>query len=194
MMTLLFHALAMLCALGAVVFATASDASRRSSVSAAALFCVGLAWTLGVAIPALEVVGGLAAVGSAALLLRPAWKTSAAGVGGALAGVWSGVLTLQGMAWWVAVPLAIAAPAAGAFAQRRPEFAPPHILDEALVFICALGLGVAMLPGVLDGWGAAQSLTIQPVDMQGQVVPAWTVAMTGTALGLGAGYALWSRR
>ena len=193
-MTLPFHALAILCALGAVVFATAAGASRRSRISAVGFFCAGLAWTADLVIPRPEVVGCLAAAGAAVFLLRPQWSTMAAGLGGALAGVWASVLAAQGMTWWLAVPLAIMAPVATVIATRRPGFAPPHIRDEALVIICALGLGVAMLPGVLDGWGAAQSLTILPVDMQGQVVPTWTLAMTGAALGLGAGYSLWSRR
>ena len=194
MMTLPFYALGMLCSLSAVVFATAAGTSRRSSVSAAAMFCAGAAWTTGVAMPAPEVIGCAAAIGSAVFLLRATWTTTAAALGGALAGAWSGVLAAQGMTWWIAVPLAIALPVAAVFARRDPEFATPQVLDEALVIICALGLGVAMLPGLLDGWGAAQSLTMQPADVQNQVVPAWTLAMTGVALGLGAGYSLWSRR
>ena len=194
MMTLPFYALGMLCALGAVVFATATGASRRSRIAAVVLFCAGLAWTAGMAVPRPEVIGSLAAAGAAVFLLRPSWTAMAAGLGGALAGVWGGVLAAQGMTWWIAVPLALGPPVATVFAGRRPEFAPPHILDEALVIVCAVGLGVAMLPGVLDGWGAAQSLTVQPIDPQARVVPAWTLAMSGIALGLGGGYALWSRR
>ena len=196
MMTLPFHALAMLCGLGAVVFATATatGASRRSRVAAVALFCAGLAWTAAVTIPRPEVVGSVAAAGAAVFLLRPTWTTTAAGLSGVLAGVWGGVLAAQGMAWWAAVPLPIAAVVGTVVATRRPDFAPPHVRDEALVIVCALGLGVAMLPGVLDGWGAAQALTVQPIDPQARVIPAWTLAMSGAALGLGAGYALWSRR
>ena len=194
MMTLPFHALGILCGLGAVVFAAGAGISKRTCVSAAALFCAGVVWTAGVAIPPPEVIGCVAAIGAAVFLLRPTWETTTAALGGALAGVWSGVLAAQGMTWWVAVPLAIVPPVAALLAQRRPEFAPPHIRDEALVLICVLGLGVAMLPGVLDGWRAAQNLTMQPADAQYRMIPAWTLATTGVALALGAGYSLWSRR
>ena len=194
MMTLPFYALGMLCSLGAVVFATVAGASRWRTVSAIVLFCAGVAWTTGVATPAPEVIGCVVAVGSAALLLWPPWTTMAAALGGALAGVWSGILAAQGMTWWLAVPLAVAPPVAALLARRRPEFAPSHLRDEALVVVFALGLGVAMLPGVLDGWSTAQSLTMQPADAQNRVVPAWTLAMTGAAFGLGASYSLWSRR
>ncbi len=194
MMTLPFYALSMLCGLGAVVFSAAPDPSHRSRVSAAMLFCIGAGWTAGMGVPPTEVIGCLAAAGAALFLLRPAWGASAAGLGGALAGVWSGVLAMQGLTRWVAVPLALAALTAAVLARRDPEFAPPQLRDEALVLVCTLALGVAMLPGILDGWGAAQSLTVQPADLQGQVIPTWTLAMTFSALGLGAGYALWSRR
>ena len=194
MMSLPFYALSMLCALGAVVLAAAPTPSRRSDVSAAALFCLGAAWTAWSGVPPAQVLGCLAAAGSAAFLLRRTWNVTAAGLGGALAGVWSGVLATQGLTRWVAVPLALAVLTVARVARRNPEFAPPQLRDEALVVVCALALGVALLPGVLDGWGAAQSLTVQPADMQRQLIPTWTLAMTSSALGLGAGYALWSRR
>ena len=194
MMTLPFYALSMLCGLGAVVFAAASGPSQRSRVSAATMFCIGAGWTAGMGVPPPEAIGCLAAAGAAVFLLRSTWVASAAGLGGALAGVWSGVLATQGLTRWVAVPLALASLSAAMLGQRNPEFAPPHLRDEGLVLVCALALGVAMLPGVLDGWSAAQNLTVQPANLQGSVVPAWTLAMTSGALGLGGGYALWSRR
>ena len=194
MMTLPFYALGMLCALGAVVLAAAPAPSRQGYASAAALFCLGAGWTAWAGVPPAQVVGCLAAAGAAAFLLRPTWDVPAAGLGGALAGVWSGVLATQGLIRWIAVPLAFGVLAAATIARRDPEFAPPQLRDEALVVICALSLGVAMMPGILDGWGAAQSLTVQPADQQRQAIPIWALAMTGAALGLGGGYALWSRR
>jgi hypothetical protein len=194
MMTTPFYALGMLCALGAVVFAAAPRPSQKSRVSAAALCCLGAGWTAFLGVPPAEVVGCLTAVGAAVFLLRPTWDASIAGLGGALAGVWSGVLASQGVTRWIAVPLALVVLAAAMRARRDPEFAPPQLRDEALVLICALALGTAMLPGLLEGWGAAQSLTVQPADLQRQVLPTWTLAMTSSALSLGAGYALWSRR
>ena len=193
-MRLTFYALSLLCALGAVVMAAAPSPSKRTRITAVLLFCLGVGWTTWFGVPAAQVVGCLAAVGAAAFLLRPSWAASAAGIGGTLAGAWSGVLAAQGMTRWVAVPLAFAVLTAATVARRDPLFAPPQLRDEALVAICALAIAVAMLPGILDGWSAAQSLTLEPGDQQRQLIPAWALAMTGSALGLGAGYAVWSRR
>ncbi|MDA1183528.1 MAG: hypothetical protein O2930_02650 [Acidobacteria bacterium] len=194
MMTLPFYALSLLCALAAVVLVAAPEPSRRSHTAAAALLFLGAGWTAWSGVPPVQVVGCLAAAGAAAFLLRPAWAATAAGIGGVLAGVWSGILATQGLPRWVAVPLACTVLAVSMRARHYPEFAPPQLRDEALVLVCALALGVAMLPGFLDGWGAAQSLTAQPGDLQRQMIPTWALAMTGSSLGLGASYAVWSRR
>jgi hypothetical protein len=184
----------MLCGLGAVVFATVAGTRQRTWGLASLLFVALAAWSVGVALPPAELVGCAAGLGAAALLLRPSWSTAAGGLAGALAGIWSGVLTGQGLPPWIAVPAALAPPAVALIGRRRPAFAPERVREEALLLVCVLGLCVAMLPGVLDGWRAAQSLTVQPADVQDRVIPGWALLMTGISLALGAGYALWSRR
>jgi len=80
-------------------------------------------------------------------------------------------------------------------ARVRPSFAPEVLRDEALLGLCLLGLVVAIVPGVTDGWQAAATLTIEPAAPGPTTpVPTWTLALVGTATALGAVYSLWSRR
>jgi hypothetical protein len=80
-------------------------------------------------------------------------------------------------------------------ARMRPSFAPEVIREEALLGLCLLGLVVASVPGVTDGWQAAANLTIQPATPGPTTpVPTWTLALVGTATALGGVSSLWSRR
>jgi hypothetical protein len=77
----------------------------------------------------------------------------------------------------------------------RVTFAPDILRDEALLALCLLGLIVSVVPGVLDGWQAAANLTVEPSEVgPATPVPAWTLALVGTSLALGALCSLWSRR
>jgi len=77
----------------------------------------------------------------------------------------------------------------------RPSFAPEVLREEALLGLCLIGLVVAIVPGVTDGWQAAANLTIQPATPGPTTpVPTWTLALVGSAMALGAVYSLWSRR
>ena len=71
----------MLCGMGAVVFSVAAGTSRRSGIWAVALFCAGVVWTGVHTIPTPEVIGCAAAIGATAFVFRPAWTTTAAGLG-----------------------------------------------------------------------------------------------------------------
>ena len=46
-------------------------------------------------------------------------------------------------------------------ARTRPVFSPETLREEALLIVCTLGLAVAVLPSVLDGWQAAANLNVQ---------------------------------
>jgi hypothetical protein len=80
-------------------------------------------------------------------------------------------------------------------ARARAAFAPDVLRDEALLAVCLLGLAVAIMPGVIDGWQAAANLTVAPAaPVPSTPIPAWTLTLVGTATALGALYAVWSRR
>jgi hypothetical protein len=79
-------------------------------------------------------------------------------------------------------------------ARTCPHFSPEAIREEALLIVCTLGLGVAVLPSVLDGWQAAANLNTGIENAAQQAIPAWVLSVVATSTLLGAAYALWSRR
>ena len=79
--------------------------------------------------------------------------------------------------------------------RSRPAFAPDVLRDEALLAVCLLGLVVAVVPGVIDGWQAAANLTVEPATPGPTTpIPVWTLTLVGMAMALGAVHSLWSRR
>ena len=99
-MTLSFHALWMVCALGAAVLAAAV---RRNSYDAPAM---GLAFaavaylTSAGRLPDPVWSGAVAVLASAIYLFRPRYAIMSAIAGGALAGWWTGLLEVQGLPQW----------------------------------------------------------------------------------------------
>lgn len=194
-MTLIFHALWMLCALGAIVFS--ASAARMSERAALAFgFAAAAMATSGSRLPDAVMVGGLAAGGAAAYLFKPRWRFASFAVGGALAGWWTSLLEVQGLPMEAALFLAAATVIGTLYLSRsHPGFAPDVVKDEGLMAIGLLGLAVSVTPGILDGWNAATNLSgaseraVEPV-----AIPAWTLALILTASSFGAIYSLWSRR
>ena len=76
----------------------------------------------------------------------------------------------------------------------RPQFAPPHILDEGLLLVVAFGLVVAVVPAFSEGWHAALSLNAESASSQPAQLPLWTAATTASVVVLGAGYSAWRYR
>ena len=194
-MTLTFHALWMLCALGAATFAAAA-APRREWLIALAIGFVSPTLFSGLApSPDPEVAGLLVAGGAILYLFRPRYAWFAFVLGGAVAGMLIQVTTVLGVSAVVSAPL-IAVGMAGVvwLARTRSVFSPEALREEALLFVCMLGLVVAVLPSVLDGWQAARNLNMQVENVPTQAIPTWTLSVVATSTLLGAAYALWSRR
>lgn len=194
-MTLTFHALWMLCALGAIVFAAAT-AHARDRLALAVGFALAALTTSGSHLPDAVLLGGLTAAGAAAYLFKPRFRWVSLAIGGILAGCWTALLEVQGL------PLVMAVLVAGALiagtvcvSHSRASFAPDVLVDDGLLAIGALGLAVAIAPGVLDGWHAATNLSGSP-DRAAEpaAIPMWTLAFILMSSSLGALYALWSRR
>jgi hypothetical protein len=98
-------------------------------------------------------------------------------------------------------PVVVTAPLVGLglaatarLAQTRPAFSPEALREEALLIVCTLGLGLAVLPSVLDGWQAAANLNVRIENVAQQAIPAWALSVVAASTLLGAVYALWSRR
>ena len=195
-MTFSFHALWMLCALGVVVHAAAASRSVRDVAAFAAAFVATTIVASPQRLPDPALVGVLSAGAAVVLLFRPRFAVASAAWGGALGGMLTALTEVQGLHPIAAVAApALLAVTAMWLARAHPAFAPDVIRDEALLGVCLMGLVVSVVPGVIDGWQAAANLTIEPAAPgPATPVPAWTVALVGTATGLGAVYSLWSRR
>ena len=194
-MTVTFHALWMLCALSAATFAAAAAPRRRWQIALAIGFLAVVALSGPEHLPDPEVAGLFAAAGAIVYLFRPRYAWLAFLLGGALAGMLIQVVSAIGLpSLWIAP--AVAAGMAGTvwLARTRPAFAPETLREEALLLVCTLGLAVAVLPSVLDGWQAAANLNIRVENVATQAIPAWTLTVVAMSTLLGAAYALWSRR
>jgi hypothetical protein len=195
-MTVTFHALWMLCALGAIVLAAAVTRPSRE-VPAFGVGVVAAALSTGLdRMPDPAVLGVLAAAAAAVRLAWPRYSVLAAAAGGALAGSASTLLEAQGLPAAVAVFVMVAIVGVTLFLSRaRPAFAPDAIRDEGLLAVAALGIGVAILPGVLDGWQAAANLNVPAErDPAFRAIPGWTRILVGASVVSGGLYAVWSRR
>ena len=195
-MTLSFHALWMLCAFGVVVHAAAAARRVRELIGLAAGFVVAAVIATPQRLPDPAWAGVVSAAAAAVILFRPRYAIACAAWGGALGGMLTAMTEVQGLHPIAAVAAVAALATIPAWLARvRPAFAPEVLRDEALLGLCVLGLAVAIVPGVTDGWQAAANLTIEPATPGPTTpVPVWTLALVGTATALGAVYSLWSRR
>jgi hypothetical protein len=190
--TVIFLALWMLCALGAATFAAAAAPRRRWQIALAIGFILAAAFS---GPPDPELTGLLAAVGGIAYLFRPRLAWLAMLLGGAVAGMLIPALGLLGAPSFLTVPvIALGMTGTVWLAKTRPVFSPETLREEALLIVCALGLAVAVLPSVLDGWQAAANLNVRVENVAREAIPTWTLSVVATSTLLGAAYALWSRR
>jgi hypothetical protein len=185
----------MLCILGATTFSAAAAPRRRWQVAMAIGFLSVALLSGREQLPDPEVAGLFAVGGAVLYLFRPRYASLGFVLGGALAGMFVQLTTVVGVPFLLSAPL-IALGMTGIvwFAKTRPAFAPETLREEALLIVCTLGLVVAVMPGVLDGWQAAQNLNVRVKDVATQVIPVWTISVLGISTLLGAAYTLWSRR
>lgn len=194
-MTLSFHALWMLCALGAVVFAAAAARNVRERAFMSGGFAVGALLAAPERLPDPAGVGTLAAAAAAVYLFRPRYAMLAAAFGGALAGMWTALLEVQGLPLLIALVVAgVALVVTTHLARTRAKFAPELLRDEGLLAIAMLGVAVAMLPAILDGWQAAGNLSVTSERPATAGIPMWTLTILLMSASLGGLYSLWSRR
>ena len=194
-MTLTYHALWMLCALGTVVFATAAAAHVRPVAALAAGLIAAVVWWSPARVPDAAETGFLTSVAAALYLFRPRLRLVTAAFGGALAGMLATLVELQGVSPKVSPLAGIALVAVSIWlARTRASFAPEPLRDEAMLMIGLVGLGVAILPGVMDGWQAATNLAAATERVPTASLPMWTLFLVLTTSSCGAFYSLWSRR
>jgi hypothetical protein len=186
----------MLCAFGVAVHAATAAHRVRELIGLATGFVVATIIATPQRLPDPAWVGVVSAGAAVVILFRPRYAIACAVWGGALGGMLTAMTEVQGLHPIAAIAAVAALAAIPAWLARvRPAFAPEVLRDDALLGICVMGLVVAIVPGVTDGWQAAANLTIEPATSGPTTpVPAWTLALVGTATALGAVYSLWSRR
>jgi hypothetical protein len=186
----------MLCAFGVVVHAATAAPRSRDLTAFAAGFVLATVAASPQRLPDPSWIGVVSAGAAVVILFRPRLAIVSAAWGGALGGILTAMTEAQGLhpVAAVAAPALLAASTVW-LTRARPVFAPDVLRDEALLAVCLVGLVVAIVPGVIDGWQAAATLTIEPAAPAPTTpVPAWTLALVGMATALGAVYSLWSRR
>jgi hypothetical protein len=186
----------MLCAFGVVVHAAAAARRVRELIALAGGFIVAAILASPQQLPDPAWAGVLSAGSALVILFKPRYAIVSAAWGGVLGGMLTAMTEVQGLHPIAAAgAVAVLAATPAWLARVRPHFAAEVVRDEALLGLCVLGLVVAILPGVIDGWQAAANLTIEPATAGPTThVPVWTLTLVVTATALGALYSLWSRR
>jgi hypothetical protein len=193
-MTVTFHTLWLVCLLGSATLAAAA-ARRPRALIGLAVGLVATAMLPANSLPDPEVVGVVAAGAAALHLFSPRRAWIAAVLGGALAGQSAGVMTLVGVPTPISAGVMAGLVAVTVYLTRtHADFAPDVLLEDALLLLTALGLTVAVLPSLLDGWQAAANLNIPGEAFARSVIPAWTWSIVVLSMVLGGVSALWSRR
>jgi hypothetical protein len=194
--TVTFHALWMFCALAAVAFSAAVARRPRHLAWLAAGFVVSsVALAITGTLPDAVVSGVSGSAIAAVIVLNRRYQALAAAGAGVIAALFGDLLAVQGVPSVLAFAAAALLPAASIVLVRtRHGFAPEAVVDEAMLVILAMGLGVAMLPPALDGWQAALNLNVSATNDSSRMVPAWTLALVGASLAGGVAHTLWSRR
>jgi hypothetical protein len=193
--TLTYHALWMLCALGTVVFATAAAAHVRPIAALAAGLIAGIVWWSPARVPDAAETGFLTSLAAALYLFRPRLRLVTAAFGGALAGMLAALVEMYGITPALSPLAGIALVAVSIWlARTRPSFAPELLRDEAMLMIGLVGLSVAILPGVMDGWQAATNLAAATDRVATASLPMWTLLLLLMTSSCGAFYSVWSRR
>ena len=189
---MILHALALLCALAAPVFAATPGPGRWRLSLAAAGAAALTAWLRG-RVPDVGAAGAIVAAAAALQLFRPgrfhAWMAVAAG---AVAAIGAAVLGSEGLPLIAAnIVAAVPVGTASFLASTRPRFAPPVLREEALLIVLALAISVAVAPGLSAGWRSAQGLNAPGAVNTAPSMPAWTLAAAAGFLALGGAYSAW---
>jgi hypothetical protein len=185
----------MLCALSAIAFAAIAAHAPARLAAFVAGFVIAAAAVAAWGLPDAPVAGVAAVAAVAVYLWRPRHAPAAVACGGALGGLWPELLRMQGVPSLAGVAAAASILALTVWlSQARPAFAPPVLQDDALLGVLALGLVLAVLPGILEGWQSAVTLNVGGANSDRAGLPAWLVFMVVGSLAMGAAHSVWSRR
>ena len=181
------------CGLGACVFA-ALAAKQKHVFLLITGFIAAMAWIWLERLPDPVWMEGLA-VGIVILIFRrPTLIWLALVFGGILAGLLGSLLQSEGIG---VVPAALGSVAllavSAGFGIGRPKFAPAAIRDDALILVASVGLLLAVVPALSQGWQSAVALNVGERGSSAPPVPVWVLVIGGASLGLGGAYSVWRR-
>lgn len=139
------------------------------------------------------VAGSTVAV-AAFVIAKPRPVVVPAAFAGVLSGAWVSLLWAEGVPSLAAAAMAIALPTASAWLSvRRSSFAPRMLREEGLMLVLVLAAIIAAAPTVAAGWRSAVALNLHQPGGTHAAVPSWTLALAGSAIGLGGLFTLWRR-
>lgn len=198
-MSLQALALWFVCGFGTAILVAVTPLSRVGAAMAVGAFVAGAWWAQQPFSPSPAAVALVAALMATWQVVRAPQGPYAAGVAGLLGGIWTAVLAGQGLPPLAAVAVAVLLLASSAFLRARSAaFAPPALVEEALIVLGVVGIAAAALPGIAEGWRAAVNLSVQGGQSANtareMAVPMWTLAVASAALISGGLFSLWSRR
>lgn len=195
-MNLLFTALLMIGALGAAVFAATANVKREALGTLALGFVLATIFIRPEVLPDPRWTGCIVAGVAVLHIFRPHLRWPALLCGGALAGFWSALLQIQGLGRGPSLAIAAAIPAVAAgLALWRRDFAPESLREEAMLVMVVLGLMVAMIPEISEGWRSALALNRADENAQAnQVMSGWVLVLSAASVVLGGLYSLLRRR
>ena len=188
-------ALVMLCGLGAPIYATTIEGRRYRLVACVAGFALALYFGRNGVLPNPSALG-LVVAGCAALeVFRPRWSFLSPVCAGVLTAIFTMVLRIQGVPTVGAIAIALVFPiVAGWLASRRDSFAPRNLREEAMLLMIALGILVAVIPEVSEGWRSAMTLNRDSDVASTPVIASWALVFGTTSALLGGVYSLLRRR
>lgn len=192
---MLLHAFGILCGFALVAFAAAGCSGPATSALAA--LAAVLSYILLPAGSAPDPVWGALGmlVVAAGLLWRPAWRVPAALGSGVAAAVWLKVLTIQGLPFVPgAATVLVLGVAVLVLSRRGDRFAPPYLIEEALLICAAFALVVACWPAVSAGYQSAAVFTATRVTAPPTASARWALQLCSGLLVGGGLFALWRRR
>jgi hypothetical protein len=192
-------ALWFVCGFGTAILIAVTPLSRAAAALSVAAFAAGVWWAQQPFAPSPAAVALAAALVAIWQVTRAPQRPYAASMAGLLGGIWTAVLAGQGVSLLAAIAVAALLPALSAFLRgRSAAFAPPALVEEALIVLGVVGIAAAAFPGIADGWRAAVNLSVQGGQSSTAVpetaLPVWTLAVASAALISGGLFSLWSRR
>ena len=190
MVSPLYVAVCLLCALGAAVFAVSFPQSWYTRAAVVIGFIASVLWTRRAGILPPAAIATLTALAAGLILAERSLPLFSALCSGTLGGMLAAELQLQmvpeAVAWILSAAILLATLILVSVSEN---FAPAGMREEALLGIAVLGVLIAAIPGVTAGWQSALALNISERASASVPIPMWAVVSAGISCAAGATWA-----